>query len=273
LVQAFVLDTLGRLLRNHYRTTTDVLYAPDWVVSIQFAAPLGLIVGGFGGYRWVASGRAATSASAHRNRVVFVGSLLVCWTLAIVPTVAFQWVLGDRLFTGPFFVLPTLVAISAFGAASLLAYRVDSDWYRHNRNKLLGTATGAVVGLVLGVVGFVVYGAYLAATQTNYSLSGGPAIVAGVSLGAVAGYAFADAEGSGDRSAEFLVIFLPSVLALALLMGLTSVALAILGVSVFEIGVSTSFVTVLVPIVAALAVSGYLTYSVETTFFRRLVGR
>ncbi|KAB1197210.1 MULTISPECIES: hypothetical protein [Haloferax] len=273
LVQAFVLDTVARLLRNYYRATTDVLYAPDWVFSIQVAAPLALLVGGLGGYRWVTSGRAATSAPAHRNRVVFVGSLLVSWALAIVPTAAFQWLLGDRLFTVPFFVLPTLAAISAFGGAYLLAYRVETEWYRRHRDKLLGTARGAVVGLVLGVVGFVVYGAYLAATQTSYSLSGGPGIVAGVCLGALAGYAFGDTGRDGDRSAEFLVIFLPSVLALAVLVGLGSVVLSILGVSVFDIGVSPSFVTILVPIVAALGVASYLTYSVETTFYRRLVGR
>ncbi len=271
MVQAFILDTVGRLLRNYYRATTDVFSTPDWVFSILVASPLALVVGGYGGYRWVTSGRAATSASAHRNRVLFVGSLLVCWTLAIVPTVAFQWVFDDRLFTVPFFLLPTFAAIFAFGAAYHLAYRLDADWYRHNRGKLLGTAKGAVVGLVLGVVGFVVYGAYLSATQTSYSLSGGPGIVVGVFLGGLAGYAFSENERGGDRAAEFLTIFLPSVLVVALAIGLASVALAVLGMSVS--GFPSSFVSVLVPIVLSLGVASYLAYHVETTFYRRLVGR
>ncbi|KAB1192384.1 hypothetical protein GJR96_02575 [Haloferax sp. MBLA0076] len=270
LVQAFVLDTVARLLRNYYRATMDSFVTPDWVFSIQVAAPLGLLVGGIGGYRWVTGGRATISAAAHRRRALFVGSLLVCWALAIVPTVAFQWMLGDRFFTVPFFVIPTIAAVLAVGGASLIAYRVETEWYRRYRTKLLGTAKGAVVGLVLGVVAFVVYGGYLAATQTSYSLSGGPEIVGGVCLGAIAGYAFTDTDGSGDRSAEFLVIFLPSVLALTLVVGLGSVALAVLGVSVPGF---PSFVTILVPIVAALAVSSYLTYSVETTVYRRFVGR
>lgn len=93
LVQTFVLDTLDRLFRNYYCATTEAFLPPSWVTSIQFAAPLGLLVGGIDGYRWVTSGRAMTSASAHRNRVIFVGSLLAGWALAIIPTMAFQWLL------------------------------------------------------------------------------------------------------------------------------------------------------------------------------------
>ncbi|MFB6161173.1 MAG: hypothetical protein ABEJ61_08360 [Haloferacaceae archaeon] len=101
LVQTFVLEAVGRLLRNYYRATTDAFFPPRWVTSVQFAAPLGLLVGGLGGYRWVTSGRAATSASAHRDRVVFVGALLAGWALAIVPAMTFRWLLGNRLFSVP----------------------------------------------------------------------------------------------------------------------------------------------------------------------------
>lgn len=188
LVQAFLLDTLGRLLRNYYRATTDAFFPPSWVTSIQFAAPLGLLVGGIGGYRWVTSGRATTSASAHRNRVVFVGSLLAGWTLAIVPTLALQWLLGDQLFTMPYFVLPTFTAVLVLVGSYRLAYRVDADWYRQHRSRLLGVVKGAFAGVILGVIGFIAYGSYLAATQTNYSFSGGPGIVVAVCLGAIAGY-------------------------------------------------------------------------------------
>ncbi|RDI69992.1 hypothetical protein [Halopelagius longus] len=271
LVQLFVLDTLGRLLQNYYRATTDAFFPPDWVASIQFAAPLGLLVGGIGGYRWVTSGQLATSASAHRKRVVFVGSLLAGWTLAIVPTLAFQWFLGDQLFSIPYFVLPTLTAVAVFVGSHLLAYRVDSESYRRHRTRLLGAVKGAFAGLMIGMIGFVAYAGYLAATRTTYSLSGGPGIVVVVGLSAIAGYVLTDTERSGDRSAEFIVLLILFVLAFSLVTTLSMVVLKVVGVPL--LGLASSFVWPLIPLVLALTAAGYLTYGVQTTFYRRFVGR
>lgn len=271
LVQTFLLDTLGRLLRNYYRATTGNLLPPSWVTSIRFAAPLGLLVGGFGGYRWVTSGRAATSATAHRNRVVFVGALVAGWGLAIVPTVAFGWLLDDRLFTVPYFVIPTLAAVAAFGGAYLLAYRVEAAWYSRRRTRLLGAVQGAVGGLILGFLGFAAYGSYLAATRSNYGLDGGPGVSAAVVLGAVVGYLLADSDRDGDRAAEFLALLVLCLLGFTAAMTLGVVVLGAVGVSVFEFGAGVGLVVV--PVVAALAVAGYLAYGARTTFFRRLVGR
>ena len=271
LVQTFVLDTLGRLLRNYYRATTDAFFPPSWVTSIQFAAPLGLLVGGIGGYRWVMSDRASTSPSAHRNRVIFVGSLLAGWALAIVPTMAFQWLLGDRLFSMPYFVLPTLTASFVFVGSYLLAYRVETAWYRRHRPRLLGAVKGAFAGLLVGFIGFIAYGGYLAATQTSYSLSAGPGIVTAVCLGAIAGYMLTDTERGGDRSAEFVVLLIISLLAFSLLMTLGMVAFNAVGVSPFRF--SSSFIWPLIPVVLALGVASYLAYGVQTTFYRRFVGR
>lgn len=271
LVQAFVLDTLARLLRNYYRATTDEFLAPGWVYSIQFAALLGLLVGGIGGYRWVTSGRAATTASAHRDRAVFVGSLVAGWALAIVPTAAFEWLLGERLFTVPFFVLPTLVAAVVFVGSYLLAYRVGTAWYRRHRSRLLGAVAGAFAGLVLGVVGFVAYGEYLAATRTTYSLDGGPGIVACACLGGLAGYALADTERDGDRSAEFVVLFVVSSLSLTVLTALGTAALSAVGLSPF--GVVPVAVLPVVWLVTPLAIAGYLAYWRQTALSERLVGR
>ncbi|MFC6823658.1 hypothetical protein [Halopelagius fulvigenes] len=271
LVQTFVLDTLGRLLRNYYRASTDAFFPPDWVASIQFAAPLGLLVGSISGYRWVTSGRAATLASAHRNRVVFVGSLLAGWTLAIVPTMAFQWLLGDQLFSTPYFVLPTLTAVAVFVGSYLLAYRVDPKWYRRHRTQLLGAVKGAFTGLVMGFIGFIAYAGYLAATQTNYSISGGPGIVVAVGLGAIAGYLLTDTERSGDRSTEFVVLLILFVLTFSLVTTLGMVILGVVGVPLF--GFSSSFILPLIPLVLALALAGYLAYGVRTTFYQRFVGR
>lgn len=271
LVQTFLLDTLGRLLRNYYRATTDAFLPPNWVTSIQVAAPLGLLVGGIGGYRWATSGRAATSPSAHRTRVVFVGSLLAGWALAIVPTMAFEWLLGDRLFSTPYFVLPSLTAVAVLVGSYLLAYRVDAERYRRHRSRLLGAVEGALVGLLLGFVGFIAYGGYLAATRTSYSLSGAPGVVAAVCLGAVAGYALTETERAGDRAAEFIVLLIPSLLAFGLATTLGAVALDAVGVSPF--GFVPPLVVPLVPLVSALATAGYLAYGARTTFYQRLVGR
>ena len=269
-IQAFVLDTLGRLLRNYYRATTDAFFPPDWVTSIQFAAPLGLVIGGIGGYRWVTSGRGTTSLSAHRNRVVFLGSFLAGWALAIVPTLAFQWVLGDGLFTVPYFLLPTLVAVVALLGSYLLAYRVDATWYGHRRNRLLGAVKGAFVGLLLGFIGFIGYGGYLAATQTEYSLDGGPEILGAVCLGALAGYLVTETEREGDRSAEFVVLLVLSLLASSLVVALSTAALGAVEVSPF--GVTSSFFLLLVSLVLSLGMASYLAYRVQTTVYQRIIG-
>lgn len=270
LVQTFLLDTLGRFLRNYYRATTEAFFPPDWVTTIQFAAPLGLLVGGIGGYRWVTTGRATTSASAHRDRVVFVGALVFGWALAMVPTTAFQWLLGDRLFATPFFVLPTLVAVSVLGGSYLLAYRVETAWYRRHRSRLLGAVKGAFAGLVLGVVGFIAYGRYLAATRTSYSLDGGPIIVVSACLGTIVGYVLTDSDRDGDRSAEFLVLFVLSVLAFTVVTASGMVALGAVGVS--PVGFTSSFDPILVTILLSLGTAGYLAYGIQTTLYRRFVG-
>jgi hypothetical protein len=270
LVQTFALNLLGGFLQNYYRATTDAFLPPRWVASIQFAAPLGLIVGGIGGYRWVSSDRAKASVSAHRNRVVFVGSLLAGWALSIVPTMAFQWLLGEQLFTSPYFILPTLTAILVLVGSYLLGYRVSTEWYRHHRSRLLGAVKGAFAGLLLGVIGFIAYGGYLAATQTNYSLSGGPGIVVAVSFGATVGYVLTDTEDAGDRSAEFFVLLILSLFAFSLLTALGMVALNAIGVSPF--GFSSSLLLPLIPIVLALGVASYLSYGAQTTFYRRFAG-
>lgn len=268
LVQTFLLDTLGRLLRNYYRATTDLFFPPDWVTTIQFAAPLGLLVGGIGGYRRVTSGRAPTSASAHRDRVVFVGSLVFGWALAVVPTMAFQWSLGDRLFTVPFFVLPTLAAVSVLGGSYLLAYRVDAERYRRHRNRLLGAVKGAFAGLILGFGGFIAYGRYLATTRTEYSLDGGPGIVAAACLGAIAGYALTDTERGGDRAGEFLVLFVLSVFAFGVATTLGMATLVAIGVSP---AVTASFNLPLVALEVSLVTAGYLAYGRQTALYERLV--
>lgn len=271
LVQAFVLNSVGRLARNYYRATTDSFFPPDWVTSVQFAAPLGLLVGGYGGYRWLTSGYGTTTPAAHRARVRFVGALVAGWALAIVPTMAFQWILGDQLFTVPYFVLPSLVAVLVFGGAYLLAYRIDPDWYDQRRDRLLGGVQGAFVGLVVGFAGFILYGSYLAATRTEYSIDGGPGIVVTVGLGGLVGYLWSGQDDGGDRAAEFVTLLLIGVLGLSLASGISVAVLGAVGLDVFSFG--SFYVYPLLPLVLALLLATYLTYSVQTNVYSRLVGR
>ncbi|MBX0286275.1 hypothetical protein EGH22_08050 [Halomicroarcula sp. F28] len=268
LVQTFVLDTLARFLRNYYRATTTAFFPPDWVSSLQFATPLGLVVGAVGGYRWVTSGPGATTAAAHRDRVVFVGALLVGWALAIVPTLAAQWLLGEAFFTVPYFVIPTLSAISAALGAVAVTYRVDPAALRRRRARLLGAVQGAFVGLALGLVGFILYSNYLIATRDNFSVDGSPGIVLGVVVGALVGYALADRLRSGDRAAEFLVLFVCSLTVLSLGLSLGQTTLAAVGVPV---GFGWSGASLGLSTVASLLLSGYLAYGAETAVYRRFV--
>lgn len=271
LVQAFVLDSIGRLARNYYRATTDSFFPPDWVTSIQFVAPLGLLVGGYGGYRWLTSGRGSATLKAHQTRVRFVGALVASWALAIVPTMAFQWVLDDRLFTVPYFVLPSLVSMLVFVGAYLLAYRIDSDWYDQHRDRLLGSAQGAFLGLVAGFVGFILYGGYVAATRTEYSVDGGSGIVVAVGLGGLAGYLWGGRGSGGDRAAEFVTLLLVSILGLSLVMGLGMAVLGAVGLDIFGFG--TFYLYPLTPLILSLLLAVYLTYSVRTNVYGQLVGR
>lgn len=270
LVQAFVLDSAGRLARNYYRATTDSFFPPDWVTSIQFAAPLGLLVGGYGGYRWLTSGRGTATLEAHRTRVRFVGALVASWALAIVPTIAFQWVLDEQLFTVPYFVLPSLVSVLVFVGAYLLAYRIDSDWYDQHRDRLLGGVQGAFLGLVAGFVGFILYSGYVAATRTEYSVGGGPGIVVAVGLGGLAGYLWGGRGSGGDRAAEFVTILLVSILGLSLVMGLGIAVLGAVGLDIFGFG--TFYLYPLTPLILSLLLAVYLTYSVQTNVYGQLVG-
>jgi hypothetical protein len=271
LVQAFVLDSVGRLARNYYRATTDAFIPPIWVTSIQFAAPLGLLVGGYGGYRWLTSGYGTATPAAHRARVRFVGALVAGWALAIVPTMAFQWLLDEQLFTVPYFVLPSLVAVLVFGGAYLLAYRADPDWYDQRRDRLLGGVQGAFVGLVVGFAGFILYGSYHAATRTEYSVDGGPGIVVAVGLGGLTGYLWGGRDDGGDRAAEFVTLLLIGVLGLSLASGIGVAVLSAVGVDVFGFGPFSLYP--LLPLVLSLALAAYLAYSVRTNVYGRLVSR
>ena len=219
--------------------------------------------------RWGCS--SAASASAHRNRVVFVGALLVGWVLAIVPTAAFGWLFDEELFSVPYFLLPTAAAVSALAGAYVLAYRVDPEWYGDRRARLLGAVAGSLVGLLLGTIGFMAYGEYLAATRTDYSFDGGRGLVLAASLGAVVGAVSTDTDRAADRSAEFVLLVIPSLLAFRLVTAVAALGLG--AVAGPTRGVASSFLVPLAPTALALGVAGYLAYGAETSLHARLVGR
>jgi uncharacterized membrane protein YqjE len=269
-VQTFLLDSLGRFLRNYYRATSDAFFAPGWVSSVQFAAPLGLLVGGYGGYRWVTNGRGATTRSAHRRRVVFVGALLAGWALAIVPVLALDAALDDRLFSVPYFALPTLVSVVVLSGAYTLAYRVDPARYALRRNRLLGGVQGALCGLLVGLVGVLLYGRYLAATRATYDFDGSLGIVVTVVLGTVAGLLVVDTDERGERAAEFVTLLLLCGLTLPLAFALVLVVLVAVGAIG---GFGTPYVYPLLPLLLALVVAAAATYGLRTDVSGRLFGR
>jgi MFS family permease len=270
IAQAFLLDSFGRLADNYYRATTNLFVAPSWVTSIQFAVPLGLLVGGYGGYRWLRDGYGATTPAAHAARVRFSGALFVGWALAIVPVTAFRWLLGEQLFTVPYFLLPSLVSLVVFGGAFLLAYRTDSATYDSHRDGLLGATQGVVVGLVGATLVFLLYGEYLTTIRESFSLDGGPFVVAAVVVGGLGGFVFARRTKHGDRAAEFLTLFFTILFAVSVTMALTVAVFAAVGVGLAGFVPFTLYP--LLPLAVALGLATYLTYRVRTDVYRRLVG-
>ena len=63
----------------------------------------------------------------------------------------------------------------------------SSGRYLLSHRVVLRTVKGAFAGLLVWFIGHILYGGSLTMTQTNYSLNGGPGIVLGVLLGAIAG--------------------------------------------------------------------------------------
>lgn len=270
LTQAFVLDSIAALLANYYRATTADFLAPGWVRSIGVAVPVAFVIGGLFGYHRVTSGRAEPGPAAHHARVRFTGALLVGWALAIVPVMAMDSVLGDRLYPVPRFLLPSLIHVATLGAAGYLGYGTDGGWYDRHRTDLLGAVQGTLSGLLVGLLAFVGYGWYLQSTRANFSLDGGPLVVICVVLGGLAGYSLADRIDAGDRGPEFVTLLILSSFSLGIAGGVAMVALRSLGVIPFSIGGMLFYPTV--PIVLGFLTTVYLTYVVRTDVYRRLVG-
>ena len=271
LTQAFVLGSLATLLDDYYRATTSRLFPPDWVFSVVAAVPLAFAIGGVMGYRWVANGQATSGSRAHRARVTFTGTVLVGWALAIVPKIGMRVVLGDRLHTAPWFLLPSLVPVVVLGGAAYLGYRRDSDWYGHHRERLLGTVQGALTGLLTGIFLITIAGTYLTATLNSVSLDGGLIVVGCTILGALAGYALADRIDAGDRGPEFCTLLLLSSLLLSSVGVVLMAGLVAVGSSTPMLGVVPFYPAV--PISLAFAMTVYLTYGARTDVYARLIGR
>lgn len=271
LTQAFVLDSVATLLANYHRATTADFVAPPWVRSIGVAVPLAFVIGGLFGYRRVMRGRAPAGTPAHRARVRFTGALLVGWALAVVPVLALNSALGDRLYAVPWVVLPSLIPVAVLAVALALGYGTDDGWYARHRTAILGAVQGTLCGLLVGTLAFVGYGWYLQSTRANFSLDGGPLILLCVGLGAIAGFLLADRIEAGERGPEFVTLLVLSVCSLGIAGGVAMVTLQSLGVIPFSIGSMLFYPTV--PIALALVTTVYLTYLARTDVYRRLVGQ
>ena len=122
LVQAALVAIVADLLAGYYDLTTDSIFVPEWVLSVQAAPLVVFFVGAYGGYTWVTGGYATTTHEAHRTRIRFLAALVGLWVahfgLELLLLVAVDSALL-RAFAPPVFTLLLL------GGAYLLAYRVD----------------------------------------------------------------------------------------------------------------------------------------------------
>jgi hypothetical protein len=135
-VQAALLAVGGGLLAGYYDLTTEAIFVPGWVLSVQAAPLVAFFIGAYGGYTWVTGGYAETTRVAHRTRLRFVVALVGLW-VAHLPVELGLLVAVDsallRAFAPPTFTLTLLVG------AYLLAYRVDPSVFGRVQERLAPT--------------------------------------------------------------------------------------------------------------------------------------
>ncbi|MBO4248045.1 hypothetical protein IL252_09480 [Halomicrobium sp. IBSBa] len=268
---SFVVDSAASAVRNYYRATSEAFLPPQWVFVLQLATFPALLVGGVAGYSWLRTDRGITTTDAHQRRIRFTGALFAGWALAIVPTLLYQSVLGDGLYTVPWFLLPSLTSLFVLLIADVLGYRTDPGWYEQYRNVLLGAVQGALVGLCLGLVGFAIYTEYLLRSPArNVSVDAGPATIGLAVAGAAVCAGLNARYDGGDRASEFVTLLVLSVFGLSLA---TVPALFVLSAVGIPFGAAGGLVYPGLSTVCALLLATILAYRVRTNVYRRLTGQ
>jgi hypothetical protein len=224
-----------------------------WLVRDGFAAeipsPLETALLGFyylsiagglvAGYLWVKRRTASAEQERreHQTRVAFLFVLLAVGVVSFVAEGILSDLLGDRLYTVPYFVLPSALDLLGLVAAYALVYVADGDWtggggkttdgaYRPSRIAgVVGGVQWGITALYLGSVSFAVVLEYLTRTRESISIDLGREFVLTVGVALVAGYVWArrpvDSEATAReihaRRVEYVLTFFTLAFALSLL--------------------------------------------------------
>jgi hypothetical protein len=197
------------------------------------------IAGGLvAGYLWVKrrTDSAEQERREHRTRVAFLFVLLAVGVVSFVVEATLSDLLGDRLYTVPYFVLPSAFDLLGLVAAYALVYATDGDWtggggktidgaYRPSRIAgVVGGVQWGVTALYLGSVCFALVIEYLMRTRESISIDLGREFVLAVGVAFAAGYVWArrpvDSEATArethGRRVEYVLTFFALAFALSL---------------------------------------------------------
>jgi len=133
LVQAALVGLVGDLLSGYYDLTTESVFVPGWVLSVQAAPLVVFFVGAYGGHTWVTGGYATTTREANRTRLRFVVALVGLW-VAHLPLELGLLVAVDSALLRAFG--PPSFTLLLFVGAYLLAYRVDPSVFGRVQERL-----------------------------------------------------------------------------------------------------------------------------------------
>jgi hypothetical protein len=135
-MQAALVGVVADLLSGYHDLTTDSIFVPAWVLSVQAAPLVVFFVGAYGGYTWVTGGYATTTREAHRTRLRFVGALVGLW-VAHLPVELGLLVAVDSALLRAF--APAAFTVLLLVGAYLLAYRVDLSVFGRVQERLAPT--------------------------------------------------------------------------------------------------------------------------------------
>jgi hypothetical protein len=135
-VQAALVAVVAGLLSGYYDLTTDSIFVPGWVLSVQAAPLVGFFVGAYGGYSWATGGYASTTREAHRTRLRFVVALVGLWCLHVPLELGLLVAVDSPLLRA---VAPPVFTLLVLVGASLLAYRVDPAVFGRAQERLAPT--------------------------------------------------------------------------------------------------------------------------------------
>lgn len=199
-------SAIWQAFTDYYLFVRDAIWLPSPLDVALWVFFVGSILGGLvGGYLWVKrrTDSAVQERREHRTRVAFLFVLLALGVVALVVRTAVSELLGDHLYTVPYFLAPSVLDLLALVGAYGLVYVADVDWtdaggkttdgaYRPSRVVgVVGGVQWAVTALYLGILGFLVVSEYLLRTRESVSLDLAWELIGVVAVAFVAGYVWA----------------------------------------------------------------------------------